>query len=86
MANYRFSEHALKEMAKRQIDRSQVIEVIKNPMQKVPEHLDVICLQSKVQIQGKPYLLRVMVNENKTPPLIVTVYRTSKIDKYWRSV
>jgi hypothetical protein len=34
-------------------------------------------------MDGKDYLLRAMVNEATDPPVVVTVYRTSKIDKYW---
>lgn len=30
----------------------------------------------------KPYLLRIFVNEKNKPPLVVTAYRTSKINKY----
>ncbi len=41
--------------------------------------------QSKVDINDKPYLVRVMVNENVTPAKIVTVYRTSKINRYWKA-
>jgi hypothetical protein len=26
-----------------------------------------------------------MVNEKATPPKVVTVYRTSKINKYWKA-
>jgi hypothetical protein len=29
------------------------------------------------------YLLRVVVDEDEHPPVIVTAYRTSKIEKYW---
>ena len=50
----------------------------------VPEHGDIVCYQSKVDINQKPYLVRVMVNETATPPKVVTVYRTSKISKYWK--
>jgi hypothetical protein len=32
---------------------------------------------------GKMYLLRVVVAEDEQLPVIVTVYRTSKIEKYW---
>lgn len=53
------------------------------PDQKVPEHGNV-CYQSKVEINQQPYLVRVMVNETVTPPKVVTVYRTSKINKYWK--
>jgi len=32
---------------------------------------------------GKMYLLRVVVAEDEQPPVIITVYRTTKIAKYW---
>jgi len=32
---------------------------------------------------GKIYVLRVVVDEDDQPLAIVTVYRTSKIEKYW---
>jgi hypothetical protein len=34
---------------------------------------------------GKIYLVRVVVDEDEEPPVIVTAYRTSKIEKYWSS-
>ncbi|MBA3493262.1 MAG: hypothetical protein H0T87_03840, partial [Gammaproteobacteria bacterium] len=52
---------------------------------KVPEHGAIVCYQSIVEIDQKPYLVRVMVNETAYPPTVVTVYRTSKIEKYWRA-
>ena len=30
-------------------------------------------------------MVRVMVNERATPPKVATVYRTSKISKYWKA-
>jgi hypothetical protein len=54
------------------------------PEEKVPEVGDITCYQSRVEISGKTYLLRVMVNETMNPALVVTMYRTSKISKYWR--
>lgn len=51
--------------------------VLAAPAQKMPEHGNVVCYQSKVEMNKKPYLLRVMVNERATPPKVVTVYRTS---------
>jgi hypothetical protein len=32
----------------------------------------------------KVYLVRVVVETDRQPPEVVTAYRTSKIDKYWR--
>ena len=40
--------------------------------------------QSRLRFEdGKMYLLRVVVDEDEHPPVIVTAYRTSKIEKYW---
>jgi hypothetical protein len=76
--------HAQEEMQRRGIPIYVIELILATPAQKVPEHSDVVCYQSQVEINRKPYLVRVMVNEKKTPPKIVTVYCTSKIDKYWR--
>jgi len=37
-----------------------------------------------VDIGGKQYLLQVMVNDIVDPPVVVKIYRTNKIAKYWR--
>lgn len=80
---FTFTVHALEEMQRRGITREQIEPVLAEPEQKVTEYGDVICYQSTVDIGAKRYLLRVMVNE--TDSKIVTVYRTSKISKYWRT-
>ncbi|MGQ0593568.1 MAG: DUF4258 domain-containing protein [Gammaproteobacteria bacterium] len=81
----RFSKHAEREIGRRGISRDIVQGVLAAPAQKVPEHGAVVCYQSIVEIDQKPYLVRVMVNETTAPPTVVTVYRTSKIEKYWRA-
>ena len=44
----------------------------------------VVCYQAQVEINRRLYLICVMVNETVTPARVVTVYRTSKITKYWK--
>lgn len=39
--------------------------------------------QSRVVADGKQYLVRLVVEDWRQPPVVVTVYRTSKIEKYW---
>jgi hypothetical protein len=34
---------------------------------------------------GKVYLVRAIVDEGFEPSVVVTVYRTSRISKYWRA-
>ena len=82
---YELSSHVQQEMERRGIPLAVVESVMVAPGQKVPEHGDVVCYQSKAEINQRPYLVRVMVNEAVTPMKVVTVYRTSKIRKYWQS-
>ena len=79
------SRHAEREMDRRGIPLAVVQSVLDVPAQIVPEHGDVVCYPSQVEINGKPYLVRVMVNNEVSPPKVVTAYRTSKINKYWQT-
>jgi len=83
--NCTFSNHVQEEMTRRGIPLAVVESVLASPAQIVPEHGDVVCYQSKVEINQKPCLVRVMVNEKTEPRKVVTVYRTSKISKYWKT-
>lgn len=81
---FHFSKHVREALEKRKIPQAFIDQVLQAPAQKVPEVDDITCYQSQVEIGGKRYLLRVMVNETVDPPVVVTVYRTNKIKKYWR--
>jgi hypothetical protein len=83
--NYYLSDHVREEIARQRIRLTVVESVLNNPDQKVPKYGDVVCYQSKININQKEYLVRVMVNEAVIPPKVVTVYRTSKIRKYWKA-
>lgn len=80
-----FSKHVLEELDERNIARGLVERVLQSPQQKVPEVENVTCYQSLVDMNGKEYLLRVMVNETIKPAKVITAYRTSKVTKYWRA-
>jgi len=81
---FHFSRHVQIELETRKISRALLEQALQAPEQKVPEVENVTCFQSRVDMGGTRYLLRVMVNETVDPPVVVTVYRTSKINKYWR--
>ena len=86
MNAYALSRHAAEEVAKRQIDRAWLDSVLAAPEQRIPRFPDKEVLQSRFAAEdGKMYLLRVVVAVDKDPPIVVTVYRTSKIAKYWRA-
>ena len=80
---FELSAHVKKEIERRGIPLDIMETVLAKPDQKVTEHGSVMCFQSKIEINKKLYLLRVMVNETVTPFKVITAYRTSKINKYW---
>jgi hypothetical protein len=77
---FEFSKHALEQMESRGIDREEVEQILNHPEQtKTEEGLKVFQSLTK----DKEHLIRIFVNEGKNPNLIVTVYKTSKIKKYY---
>ena len=56
-----------------------------HPQQIVAERGNLKAYQSVIDFgYGKHFLLRAIVDDTLTPAIVVTVYRTSKINKYWR--
>jgi len=84
--NFVFTDHALQEMARRQITQEDVRTVLAKPEQMEMVRDDRAVYQSRLDMGDplKTYLLRVFVDIEPVPPFVVTVYRTSKIEKYWR--
>lgn len=82
--NFVYSKHALEEMVRRRIPRDMADEVLRKPEQVVDEHSLRKCYQSRVYCEeGELFLLRVIVDVNTEPGVVITLYRTSKISKYW---
>lgn len=74
-------------MARRDIPVQNVESILNNPEQIVLDASGKKVYQSKVDFKpGKAYLVRVVVSEDGDVPLVVTVYRTSRIEKYWREL
>lgn len=82
--NFKLSLHAQAAIDERNISLSVIQQTIDAPEQIVEED-GLKVYQSRYQANNdKAYLLRVFVNDRVNPALVVTVYRTSKISKYWR--
>ena len=59
--------------------------VLRNPQQILDQPDGKKVYQSQIDFGGgKIFLLRAIVVEDIDPPVVVTVYRTRKISKYWR--
>ncbi len=82
---YRFSRHAQTEMERRKIAVDLVESILDNPQQVISEKEGRKAYQSKVNVGSKVFLLRVIVVDDVEPAVVITVYKTSKIDKYWRA-
>ena len=83
---FRLSRHAEWEMGRRSIPLASVQAVIDYPEQRVRDEAraGAWIYQSRLRFEdGRIYLLRVVVAEEHTPAVIVTAYRTSKVEKYW---
>lgn len=80
--NFAYSQHALEQIKLRELSKSVVDDVLSEPSTMVRQD-DMVTVYQKLVIEGdKLYLYRVFVNYVKTPPLVITAYKTSKTDKY----
>lgn len=71
-------------MERRKISSELVESVLESPQQIISEKGSMKAYQSQIDFGGgRIFLLRVIINDNFEPPLVVTVYRTSKVEKYW---
>jgi hypothetical protein len=84
VVDYRITDHAREEIARRQITEEDVAKVLT-----APEQMEIVrtgrkVYQSRIRLGEPPkiYLLRVFVDSDRFPPEVVTVYRTSKVVKY----
>jgi hypothetical protein len=70
---------------RRGIPLARVSEVVTQPEQIVHERDALRAYQSRIIWKdGRVFLLRVIVDDSIEPVVIVTAYRTSKVEKYWR--
>jgi hypothetical protein len=82
----RLSRHAIDEAGRRRIPLALLEAVLSAPDQIVQLDAPLVVYQSRVTDEtGKVYLIRAIVTTESAPGTVITVYRTSKIDKYWRS-
>lgn len=77
---FRFTPYAVEEMQEPGIPLHIVLTVLNEPAQITPVQNERSAYQSEVMINDKPYLVRAIVEADGT---VVTVYRTSKLRKYW---
>ncbi|MDQ2963719.1 MAG: DUF4258 domain-containing protein [Pseudomonadota bacterium] len=79
------SKHAREQAARRGLSEEIVLSVAQAPEQRFVVRPGRELRQSRVAmpIGGTLYLIRVVVDVGPNDETVVTVYRTSKIEKYW---
>jgi len=79
------SKHAHEQMIRRSIDYETVLSTVTRPDQTIvnKETPEIIIFQSLINEKEQMFLLRVFVNVEKQPNVIVTLYKTTKISKYY---
>jgi hypothetical protein len=82
---YVITPHAAGEMRRRGISEATLHRVMSGPEQRRNLRSGRDVLQARIELSGKTYLLRAFVDVDRRPAEVVTIYRTSKIAKYWRS-
>lgn len=81
------SDHAASEALRRGISIDTVLAAVAFPEQRLPARFRREVRQARFVdgVSGKLFLLRAVVEPGRDADLVVTVYRTSKIAKYWRA-
>jgi len=77
-----FSKHALNRIKDRRITKKKVSVIINDPDTILKESDCKHIYQKVMKEENKKYLFRVFINICEQPDLIITAYKTSKIDKY----
>jgi hypothetical protein len=81
------SKHAEEQMLRRSITYETVLKILSNPDQIISdnENLPTVIYQSLIKEENRLFLYRVIINKTKDPNVVITVYKTTKISKYYES-
>ena len=82
--SYIFSDHAEQQIVARKLDKQLIVNSIANP-DLIREEDGLIVIMKVIMEAKKSYLLRIFIRKDKKPNLVITVYKTSKIKKYYES-
>ena len=86
IVNYVLTDHATRELIRRGLSEQVIHAILSRPEQRDSVRPGRVVLQSRLSM-GEPsvtFLVRVFVDVDRHPAEVVTAYRTSKIEKYWR--
>ena len=79
-----FTKYAKLQIQERGIEHEDILNTLQSPGQVLSGRKGRKIAQKKVNQGGEKGLLRVIFEEKVDVKIVVTVYWTSKIEKYWR--
>lgn len=84
---YVLTAHAISQAERRHVDLSTIRAVLAAPEQRLTVRRGRVVLQSRLRSAStaRVHLLRIVVDVDRSPAEVVTVYRTGNILKYWES-
>ena len=84
MKAIRWTQHAVQELARREVSREEAEQTLAAPDRIVPGKPPRVIYQRRYQdaLLGEEMLLRLVVEETEMELVVVTLYKTSKIRKY----
>jgi hypothetical protein len=80
----RFTKHAEDQIAERELDREAIIAVVRAPEQIVYLENRPPVAQSRVRYKDKQFLWRIPFDQVGNTRWVITVYRTSQVERYWQ--
>ena len=88
LKSWKIKDHALFQMGRRDIKREMVDSVLRNPEQAKEIKTGRVVYQRRFRLGDPPktYLLRVFADVDRSPAEVVTVYKTSRMEKYWEDL
>ncbi len=88
MKPLRWSPHALNNLADREIDRAEAEKALEEPEFEVPGQPPRRLLMRRYfdQVLQQEMLLRIVVEDTATARVIITLYKTSQINKYLKEL
>ena len=79
-----YSTHAEDQLKERELSKELADQILLNPMQVLESKKGRKIAQSIVKFEKKAFLIRVVYIERPDHYNVITVYKTSRIKKYWR--
>ncbi len=82
---FRITDHAQVSIRERQISQDWVLSLAEKPQQIVAGFGNRKIIQGRFRdSNNKEWLLRLVIESNQADTMVITAYKTSQVQRYWR--